>query len=66
MTPPPDPKWLTYQQAAEQLGCSKKTLQRRVQAGDLTPHKRTGYAGRVFSARDIAALAEPTPIGSSK
>lgn len=62
MTPPPDPNWLTYQQAADRLGCSTKTLQRRVNAGDLTAHKRIGYAGPVFAAQDIAALAEPTPV----
>lgn len=58
--------WLTYEQAAEQLRCSTKTIQRRVREGTLKPHRIPGRPQRLLRAADIAALAEPQPIGADQ
>jgi excisionase family DNA binding protein len=54
--------FLTYQQAAERLGCSAKTVRRRVKSGELAAHK----LGRKFvriAERDLAAYLAASRTG---
>lgn len=48
--------WLTYPQAAELIGCSTKTLQRRVKAREIVPYLRHGSTNWWFKAEDVTAL----------
>ena len=49
--------WLTYDEAATALGCSTKTIQRRVKSKELTPYLRYGRgANHWFKAEDITRL----------
>lgn len=55
--------WLTYEQAAAELGCSVKTVRRKVADGELGAHKRPGYIAHLIPAADVAALNTPRPVG---
>jgi excisionase family DNA binding protein len=52
----PAQTWFTYAEAAELIGCSTKTLQRRVKAKEITPHLRYGSRHWWFKAEDVTAL----------
>jgi excisionase family DNA binding protein len=49
-------EWLTYPEAAAILGCSTKTLQRRVKAQEIAPYLRHGSRHWWFKPEDIARL----------
>lgn len=51
------PSWLTIEQAAEQLGCSIRTIKRRISDGTI-PVAQLGYAVRIHPD-DLRALAAP-------
>lgn len=48
--------WLTYPEAAELMGCSTKTLQRRVKAREIVPYLRHGSRHWWFKTEDVTAL----------
>lgn len=52
--------WLTYEQAAEKLKCSTKTIQRRVREGTLIPQLRAGSNSRWLPAAQVDALLNDT------
>lgn len=52
--------WLTYEQAAQQLACSTKTIQRRVKEGTLQPQLRPGSNARWLPAAQVTALQDTT------
>lgn len=50
---PPD-GWLTVEQVAERLGCSKQTVYRYARLDGLTVHLRRGYRrGRYIKADEL-------------
>ena len=59
-------QWLTYQQAAEQLGCSVKTIRRRVGDGTLKAARRGVPATLLISAEQVAKAAQPAPVTASQ
>lgn len=52
--------WLTYEQAAEKLSCSTKTIQRRVREGTLQPQLRPGSNARWLASNQVEALITDT------
>jgi excisionase family DNA binding protein len=48
--------WLTYHEAAALIGCSTKTVQRRVKAKEITPYLRHGSNNWWFKIEDVNAL----------
>lgn len=48
--------WLTYAEAAHLIGCSTKTLQRRVKAKEITPYLRYGRRHYWFKTEDITRM----------
>jgi excisionase family DNA binding protein len=56
-------EWLTLDQAAARLGCSTRTLQRRIVAGEMRSQKRDD--GRTLVEVE-AATACPTPVMASE
>lgn len=49
-------EWLTYAEAAGLIGCSTKTLQRRVKAKEIVPYLRHGSRHWWFKTEDINGL----------
>lgn len=59
------PQWLTYQEAADLLGCSTKTIQRRVRTGQLKVHYRPSRRDTpVLAADEVETLLIPEPAGA--
>lgn len=57
-------RWLTYAEAAAILGCSNKTVQRKVREGSLTAHYYPGKRNRPYlNENDVKALLAPQPAG---
>lgn len=48
--------WLTYPEAAALIGCSTKTLQRRVKAREIVPYLRHGSRHWWFKIEDVNEL----------
>lgn len=51
-----DSEWMTYAEAAALIGCSTKTIQRRVKAEELVPHLRHGSRHWWLKSEDVARL----------
>lgn len=49
-------QWLTYPEAAALIGCSTKTLQRRVKAREIVPYLRHGSRHWWFKIEDVNEL----------
>lgn len=58
--------WITYEQAADRLGCSLKTIQRLVRDGQLHPHRRPGQPYRLIPLEEVQALETPKPMGEDQ
>lgn len=53
-----DVDYIGTAEAATLLGVSQRTIQRRVQNGDLTPVMRFAGGGSLFRRTDVQALLE--------
>lgn len=55
----PPEGWLTIEQAAERLGCSKQTVYRYARLNGLITHLRRGFRrGRYVNAAELEAWLE--------
>jgi excisionase family DNA binding protein len=52
----PETDWMNYAEAAVAMGCSTKTLQRRVKAGEIVPYIRYGSKQYWFKSEDVVRL----------